>query len=376
MQLVAVGAQDIYLTSKPTITFFQSVYKRATPFAMEVMEQVVNGSVQSSGRVSVTIARNGDLIGPMYLELDVKTGVTALDWVAEKAISSVELSIGGQRIDRHYAKWFALYSELHHDADKKACYGKMTTGVAEGKVYLPLQFFFNRTPGLYLPLIALQYHEVRLDIDLASDFADNFTGMKVWGTYIFLDAEERKRYATKQHEMLIEQVQHTGQDSVSGSSTVRLSFNHPVKELVAAFTLSSAAAVNRAPHCTDKAGTVGTVGGSGVPAVAVTEEAQGPLTDMILKLNGQDRQKVQAGKFYNQVMPYYYYDGCPQAGVYAYPFALRPGDAVQPSGSCNFSRIDNAQLTVNTTTVDTMHLFATNWNVLRIASGLRSESVV
>ena len=110
------------------------------------------------------------------------------------------------------------------------------------QVYLPLIFFFNRNPGLALPLIALQYHEVRIDIDLTSEFDTYVTGLKVWGNYMYLDTEERRRFAQKGHEYLIEQVQHTGTDSLteSGTKQVRLSYNHPVKELVWCVTESTA----------------------------------------------------------------------------------------------------------------------------------------
>merc|ERR1712216_307814 len=136
MQLVAYGAQDVYLTGNPKVTFFQAVYRRHTNFAMENIEQTVNGTASNNGRVSVTVARNGDLIGDMYVELKTasdlgtKAGITTKCdgcWAAERAIKDVELSIGGQRIDKHYQTWWRLYSELYLDGSKKAQYGKMTS---------------------------------------------------------------------------------------------------------------------------------------------------------------------------------------------------------------------------------------------------------
>jgi len=243
MQLVAYGAQDVYLTGNPEVTFFQAKYKRHTNFAMENIEQTVNGTAADSGRVSVTVARNGDLVGDMYVELKVKaSGIDEAGacWVAERAINNVELSIGGQRIDKQYQKWWRLYTELYLDDSKKATYGKMTSGISGKTVYLPLYFFFNRNPGLYLPLIALQYHEVRLDFDLSAHFDEwlDTSTFKVWANYIYLDTEERRRFAQKGHEYLIEQCQHTGADTVDSGSTkqVRLSYNHPVKELVWCFS--------------------------------------------------------------------------------------------------------------------------------------------
>jgi hypothetical protein len=420
MQLVAYGAQDVYLTGNPKVTFFQAVYKRHTNFAMENIEQTVNGTASNNGRVSVTIARNGDLIGDMYVELvtaslGTKAGTADLDacWVAERAIKDVELSIGGQRIDKHYQKWWRLYSELYLDDSKKANYGKMTTNPvasSAGTVFLPLLFFFNRNPGLYLPLIALQYHECRIDFDLSAEFSQYTDGstFKVWGNYVYLDTEERRRFAQKGHEYLIEQVQHTGTDTVTAGSTkqVRLSYNHPIKELVWCFNSGSS---SNAQHWnfTSNAATAGSVvldsnptavsesncyvpisEGTGAPLLSVgtggsgkqwSEEgaalsvSAGPLDTFKLVLNGQDRFKEQKGKYFNQVQAFNHHSGSPYPGVYSYSFALKPEEH-QPTGTCNFSRIDNAQVAVtlkaNATDSQVMHMFATNYNVLRIQSGM------
>jgi hypothetical protein len=410
MQLVAYGAQDVYLTGNPKVTFFQAVYKRHTNFAMENIEQTVNGTAANSGRVSVTIARNGDLVGDMYVELQSAAANSRTsdgddcNWVAERAIASAELSIGGQRIDKHYQRWWRLYSELYLDESKKANWGKMTTALTGKTVFLPLIFFFNRNPGLYLPLIALQYHEVRIDFDLASTF-DTYLStsvFKVWANYVYLDTEERRRFAQKGHEYLIEQVQHTGSDTVTAGSTSnkRLSYNHPVKELVWCFNdpasgnvatslwnftsqPGASAIVLESNTYSDVSGNcfVPITQGTGVPLIKVgeagsttefTEEIVGPMTDFKLVLNGQDRFKAQKGKYFNQVQAYNHHSGCPYPGVYSYSFALKPEEH-QPTGTCNFSRIDNAQVAVTLPAAvanTTMHMFAVNYNVLRIQSGM------
>ena len=407
MQLVAYGAQDVYLTGNPEVTFFQAKYKRHTNFAMENIEQTVNGTAANSGRVSVTVARNGDLVGDMYIELKSASSNTAssslvddCNWVAERAINNVELSIGGQRIDKHYQKWWRMYSELYLDEAKKATWGKMTTASAGKTVYLPLIFFFNRNPGLYLPLIALQYHEVRIDIDLASDFSTflDVQTFKVWANYVYLDTEERRRFAQKGHEYLIEQVQHTGTDTVTtaGTKQVRLSYNHPVKELVWCFSnvaankntlwnfsnVSTDASVvlQSYPDPTDSNCFV-SLSSVGTPLLALgaeggskrfTEETCGPLDTFKLILNGQDRFKEQRGKYFNQVQPFNHHSGNPMPGIYSYSFALKPEEH-QPTGTCNFSRIDNAQVQVvqhPAGDATNMHMFAVNYNVLRIQSGM------
>ena len=405
MQLVAYGAQDVYLTGNPKVTFFQAVYKRHTNFAMENIEQTVNGTATAGGRVSVTVARNGDLISDMYLELTCNTAPTVTEdaWIAEAAISTVELSIGGQRIDKHYQKWWRLYAELYMDESAKLNYGKMTSATIDNeKVYLPLIFFFNRNPGLALPLIALQYHEVRIDIDLASTYG-LFDSLKVWGNYIYLDTEERRRFAQKGHEYLIEQVQHTGSDSLATAGStkqIRLSYNHPVKELVWCTTASSNVVgdTNGVWNFTDTSVTLSaaagavsvsnalvSTSGSGAPQLVVDsttqfdEETSGPLDSFKLVLNGQDRFKEQDGKYFNQVQPFVHHSGSPMPGIYSYSFALKPEEH-QPTGTCNFSRIDNAQVSISVkgtssprgtdSTKNTLNMFATNYNVLRIQSGM------
>ena len=399
MQLVAYGAQDVYLTGNPKVTFFQAVYKRHTNFAMENIEQTVNGTAASGGRVSVTVARNGDLIADMYLELTTNSATaitTSMDaWMAERAIATAELSIGGQRIDKHYQKWWRLYAELYMDESKKLNYGKMTTArVAGNTCFLPLIFFFNRNPGLALPLIALQYHEVRIDFDLSGVYDTNFDSFKVWGNYVYLDTEERRRFAQKGHEYLIEQVQHTGADSLAAAGStkqIRLSYNHPVKELVwcATETSNVIGDLNQLWNFTDTEVTVSSKlaavansnvaiapGAAGAPSlIGLTqfdEETSGPLSSFKLVLNGQDRFKEQGGKYFNSVQPYVHHSASPMPGVYSYSFALKPEEH-QPTGTCNFSRIDNAQVSISTKSGSgktTLNMFATNYNVLRIQSGM------
>jgi len=426
MQLVAYGAQDVYLTGSPSITFFQAVYKKHTNFAMETIEQTIDGTVGSSGHCSVTVARNGDLIGNMFLELNGTTGLdsakSGLGFAAERAINYVTLTIGGQQIDKHYQKWWRLYSELNMDAGAHANYGKMTSfGLASvdnsDKVYLPLLFFFNRNPGLYLPLISLQYHEVKLDFYLDANFGDNFaTNMTCYGNYVYLDTEERRRFAQTGHEYLIDQVQHTGGESVTvdasgvGVKQIRLSYNHPVKELVWRFGGSTAAAAPGAgtgddyfatwcpqdvidPPVTEPANAGNsTTYNLGAPTFdvegstnqwvveggdtnATARPAVGPLNRFKLILNGTDRFKEQYGKYFNQVQSFEHHSGSPQPGIYSYSFGLKPEEH-QPTGTCNFSRIDNAvawvemKSAIAANQMSTMSMFAVNYNVLRVQSGM------
>jgi hypothetical protein len=114
---------------------------------------------------------------------------------------------------------------------------------------------------------------------------------------------------------------------------------------------------------------LGTDGGNEI----YSEEVAGPLDTFKLVLNGQDRFKEQKGKYFNQVQAYQHHTGAPCPGIYSYSFALKPEEH-QPTGTCNFSRIDNAQVAVTPVAVQngatSMHMFATNYNVLRIQSGM------
>ena len=436
MQLVAYGAQDVYLTGQPKVTFFQAVYKRHTNFAMENIIQTVNGTASNGGRVSVTIARNGDLVGNMYVSLQPQTGLQStsmntkpdLNWIAERAVQDVELTIGGQRIDKHYQAWWRLYSELFLTEMDKVQWGKMTTVSnrvdSTSRVFLPLLFFFNRNPGLYLPLIALQYHEVRLDFNLSNYFSYFFdtSRFEVWANYVYLDTEERRRFAQKGHEYLIEQLQHTGADPISTTGSdqlIRLSYNHPVKELIwcysdasypgTATSTTAGTSLNSSWNFTTNCANVNVTSNlwlfqqannfvlphvSGTPHLFTsvvdktsnsfwTEDGVarqgandgvevGPLSAFRLILNGQDRFASQPGKYFNQVQPFYHHTGVPYPGIYCYSFALQPEEH-QPTGTCNFSRIDNAQVAVNlkSGSVSTQQrMFAVNYNILRIQSGM------
>ena len=234
MQLVAYGAQDIYLTGNPQITFFKVVYRRHTNFAMECVEQTLSGTSTSTNggsdvNCTATVSRNGDLVGKMYV-----TSSTAGITDGTDLVKQVDVEIGGQRIDRHYKEWMQVWSELSTPESKalgvKAMTGCVgTSGVTGvGMVQVPLQFWFNRNPGLALPLIALQYHEVKIKLTLGSA-SGAAAACKLWADYIYLDTDERRRFAQVSHEYLIEQLQR--EESATGNSH-KLNFNHPVKELI------------------------------------------------------------------------------------------------------------------------------------------------
>ena len=369
MQLVAYGAQDIYLTGNPQITFFKVVYRRHTNFSMEAISQTWNGSTTDGGRCSATISRNGDLVHRMYLECSTSDTVT-VDNPGSRKVDNVELEIGGQKIDKHTGSWLETWAELTEpnptgtvaDADDSST--AFTTGTlfqsmsamggvevgnhlpTGGKFFVPLQFWFCRNPGLALPLIALQYHEVKVILQVGT--VAKFDLGDLYCDYIYLDTDERRRFAQVSHEYLIEQVQEQSWSTTSQD----LNFNHPVKELI-------------------------------------WTGARTDNTDCVpwdgsfqLKLNGHDRFAARDYRYFTRVQIWEHHSGpgglkCATSGaggyndsIAVYSFALKPEEH-QPSGTCNFSRIDNAQLqkpTVGSATSGT--IYAGNYNVLRIMSGM------
>jgi hypothetical protein len=569
MQLVAYGAQDVYLTGNPQITFWKVTYRRYTNFAIESIEQTFNGQADFGRRVQCTISRNGDLAYRTYLQVTlpeinqlmgiasfaagVGSGVYArwLDFPGEQLIAQVEVEIGGQRIDRQYGDWMHIWNQLTMTAEQETGYFKMignTTqltfitdpsfsevdgpcdslaprqvcaprnALPETTLYVPLQFWFCTNPGLALPLIALQYHEVKINLDIrpideclwavttlscqsredgkqytpgrpvpaAIAYNQSLVAASLYVDYVFLDTDERRRFAQNPHEYLITQLQFTGDESVGSSSNkIKLNFNHPVKELIwvvqpdqnvdycsslvcdallfkvlGAQPFNYTDAIDALPNAIHAFGGPASIaqdsrayidaqglfqdagaldydipagftgywhgpsnpynepnfGGkvpdySGLSGLTDAEKAalvalqngphlenstvsdagtfvltessldmhcwgQNPVVTAKLQLNGQDRFSEREGSYFSWVQPYQAHTRNPDEGINVYSFALRPEEH-QPSGTCNFSRIDNATLqlvlsnaTVEGTKTAKVRVYATNYNVLRIMSGM------
>jgi hypothetical protein len=314
-----------------------------------------------------------------------------------------------------------IWTELTTPAGKRDGYDNMvgnTVGAADQigslaadsgpyRLYVPFQFWFNRNPGLALPLIALQYHEVKLNLEIRplTDLIQGApldsgtatgTSIKLYVDYVYLDTDERRRFAQVSHEYLIEQVQFTGTETVTGSNkNVTLNFNHPVKELIWAHTTS-----NRAQAFSS------TVTGSGCwfnYSGSSTTTGADSFTTALLQLNGHDRFSVRYSDYFRKVQNIEHHTRVPRVGsdlagmvsdakrgymrqyIYSYSFALSPEEH-QPSGTCNFSRIDNAVLQLsygtdpqlNVTPASALsasqslnlNVYAVNYNVLRIMSGM------
>lgn len=461
IQLVSIGAQDVYLVGNPQITFFKVTYQRHTNFARECIEQTIQGTQGFGHRLTITVSRSGDLVGPMHVEIvlpSLQAGITAascslyssesktlgtgttsnwcwVNYVGYRLLKEVTIEIGGQPIDRHYSTWFYMWFELSTPAAKREGLQKMvggydvteiplgltTNAIVPKTLYVPLVFWFNTHPGLALPLIALQYHEVKLYIQMESlnhsvvllsttggttfdsvlnqqwNYAsgpgaptvyqgDGSTtpsiNISVWADYYYLDSEERRRFAQLSHEYLIKQVQQISESlgTVSDSSHQQIdyrTFNHPVAFNVWGFRKTDPATQVDWTNFTNSTPFLQFLG------LSIVNQHK-------LVLNGNDRYNDKDADYYNLVQPYNHFTAIPPVGILTYSYALQPIEH-QPSGTLNFSRIDNAsnrfsvikdmtQLNglLNTTKSAWSIsgsgyegvVYAVNYNVLRIMSGM------
>jgi hypothetical protein len=441
LQLVAYGAQDAYITGNPHITFWKVLYKRHTNFAVEAMRVNFTGAPTYGQRLVAVVNRNADLVWKTYVEVTLPdtTGPDSVEantddiwWSAGGRrrlgyllLQQIEVEIGGQIIDRHYGEWLYLWETLTADFDTSMKVDRLVGGEYNGAVstsktcggrppviYIPLQFWFNRNPGLALPLIALQYHEVRFNItlndavNLVSANSNNSSAdtiskaasqlppirdMALYLDYIYLDVDERRRFAQESHEYLIDQLQFEGQQQITTSSArLDLTLNHPVKELIWVFQDS------RATDC----GSVTQIADTFTGAANAINTLPFQYADIVnrsrIQLNGQDRFDERYGDYFWKVQPYQHHTGGAFAAtigqtsvvpttspnpINVYSFAISPEEH-QPSGTCNFSRIDNATLVFDSVTSGVagtypskaypynFRLYAVNYNIFRIMSGM------
>ena len=380
MQLVAYGAQDIYLTGQPQITFFKSVYRRHTNFSMESIVQTIQGTVGAGKRVSVTVSRNGDLVMGVTAEVTPNATTANFDGYEGNLMalfSRAELEVGGQMIDRLYSDWMCAWASLsqrHSETDSFAMIQNPAYSPTGGKVFIPLPFFFHQNPGLAVPLIALQYHEVKFNLEFVDDstingikryswLTDGLNDLKVYVDYAYLDTTERRKFAENAHEYLITQHQQQVQTIPASGSTqnvdMQLRFNHPVKFL-----------------CWQLQDTANAGGNTDVAAGLFFQRTRNFGTGKIT-LNGHDRFTARPDSYFLNKQFLDGWAGQIHPNTYArdwamYSFALNPLEH-QPSGTCNFSRIDNAQLKltgVSATVSTPLRVHAENYNVLRIMSGM------
>lgn len=396
MQLVAIGAQDLFLSYNPEITYFDTSHRSYTNFAMESMEQLFQGSLSWGKQATCLLTRTGDLVHGMYLQVELPaltlasvgapTGPNSVAWtnnLGHALINSVTLSIGGVPIDKHYGRWMAIWHELTFKEEHRSGMNEMLCRSDDESVegnanrartlYVPLQFWFCRHIGASLPLVALQFHDCQIKVELNNlnalvVYLDSAGGrwdpgagnpsppavpnsqvelskITLYADVIYLDNDERQRFAREDHLYLIEQVQYNGSEAVQDFSqvtdhSIRLNFNHPTKELI--FTAQHSLNYAENPIANDWFNY--STSGPGV-----VQNSWDLLGTAQLKLNSHDRfSPARKPGYFRLVQPANHHTRVPNKQIYVYSFCISPEQA-QPSGSCNFSRIDNAQLQLKST---------------------------
>jgi hypothetical protein len=456
MQLVAVGVQDLYLSTNPQMSFFKVVYHRHTNFSMESVRQTFEGNVDFGKSVSVKIGREGDLLHHIMIELDIPaitpTNNNTISWVnalGHVIIERADFYIGELLVDRHYGEWLEIWSELTLDQSKRNGYNNMiskyesfTSVRGPIKLLIPLQFWFCRNIGLALPLVALQYHDIKLVIKLrpfsdlwtfgpnnnyvasqsgttlittsgpefddtdvgkivywadgTSDtinalvsgqsrhvvmttnqtknsqiiytkpddvpaFTPSITDARIYADFIYLESEERKKFAKNTHEYLIEQVQFDSDTTYQSNQTflkVPIPFNLPIKQLVWVSQLQRYIEDKMYYNFSDT-----------MDPLATEDD---PIEKAVILFNGQERFEERISEYFRLAQPYYHSTRCPSSHIYTYNFAVAP-EKHQPSGSANFSLLNTVDLRLtykSTVGNSNVRVYGLNYNILKIQNGM------
>ena len=452
IELIAKGAQDIFLTGNPNVTYFKSIFKRHTNFSIESVEQSFTGDSNFGKILNSTIKRTGDLVSGLTLEIDLpkvigKIEEDDIEWsnsIGHTIIDYVEIEIGGQIIDKQYGEWMDIWSELttkeSHLNGFNSMIGKTnikSSGISakeKHKLIVPLQFWFCKNIGLALPLISLQYHEVKLFVKLKpfnqcwkkkvkkyenknlvnniieiDDIQTHYKGQKIiWesdgleeevisidneslkfkntdnkdGTiylqlnepnkeytlddirlycdYIYLDTNERKYFAQNTHIYLIEQVQFSGNTSYKSSqdsNKIPLEFNHPCKELIWITQMDLSKRFNDHLNFSN---------------LIDFDDGTNPINDTVLYINGQERFNARNANHFRLEIPFKRHTRIPDNFIYVYSFSLKP-EQMQPSGTCNFSIVDSAELQITykeNLLQSNTRVYGLNYNILNVKNGM------
>lgn len=421
LQLAAYGVQNTYLSGNPQITFFRAVYRRYTNFSIQPISQYFTGDADFGKKVYCQVDRIGDLINETYLRIklpslvefnymDNENNLVEFFWVnsiGHAIIKIIDIEIGGVIIDRQYGLWMEIWSDLTVPLNKREGFYNMI-GKSDNPInldnnialdlYVPLYFWYCKNIGLSLPLISIQSQEVRFNVSFRryQELIISSTGVPIGNNlnisitqtyldidYIFLEDDERKIFANNNHQYLIEQLQVYAVSLTSNGlrqdptnpakmeripdliQNITLNFNHPVKELF--WVLQNTSVLSVYPY-----------GGNEWFNFSTESYKNSKVngTDPMIKgkilFEGQELFDTKDAKYFRIVVPYQRHTNVPNNYIYIYSFSINPED-LQPSGSCNFSRIDNQVLymEISDKLIDPIiTVFATNYNIINITEGM------
>ena len=419
VQLLAWGTQNIKLNGNPSITFFKKVRKAHSNFSMESIRVNLNRTDANIDQTTVfrgKIGRHGDLVQQIYFvfELpDIKSNDMGFRWVSdfgEVAVDNCYVNVGGTLVDRQYGEFMHIANMLTLGSDKKDMYNKLIGNVHQlktpdkdfvypvqnpairsRKIYVPLNFWFNKDSASSLPLVCLQYSDTEIVIEMrpftqlyqVNGRAPNtinsketlaslvYTDIVRWlksdtvldikayleVNYYFVDALEREQIAYNPHEYLIEQTTRIERFSLSMNTIFEMVLQNPVKEFIWVLKRNDLALTNEWFDFMDYSG-------------------KHILQSAKFIFNGMDRLDEKDAFYYNYIQPFQHHKSNPKDGIYVYSFSLYPDDLGQPSGSCNMSRIQRIQMMLQimeplTTSYQyDLTVYAVSYNFLKISSGL------
>jgi hypothetical protein len=393
LQVVAKGHQDTYLIGNTSL--FRTVYKRHTNFAVEHSEQYIIGNPNFGQKIQIVLTSNskkGDLISNCCLQVTLPDVyyTTSAAWVNDignMLIKEISVEIGDTIIDKQYGEWLSIWHALTIPMEKRNGYLNMIGNTSDlvgtsldmitdvnpipsKELYIPLNFWFQKNLGLALPLIALQYNDVKFKITfrtaqelLRGDVLNvgqlQFKKVGFFIDHVFLSKEEREIFAKSNTKYLIEQIQ-VHEESITGKNhMVSIPFNQPLKELIVVIKdnsyLSGTAITKNYINFADING-------------------NNPIETMYIKANNVDRITERSGTYFNKWHPFYHHSNVPNVGINIYSFAQFP-EQHRPSGSFNGSKLDSMTLVFTLNDVvasrsNTITVYATNYNVLNIQRGM------
>jgi hypothetical protein len=398
LELAARGTEDLNLIGNPNMTFFKGVHKRHTNFTKFEQKNVFYGEPAFGTKNVCKVERYGDLLTKIWLQVKLSgTGNSLVSWiksVGNYMIKEVKLKMGGEVIAKISGEYIDIYHKYYfgvghyntYSAGVRNIQGHTNTSLSTEQVVLvPLPFWFGKDISQAIPLISLQYTTIEVEIefrpltDLLYSGGDKsnlgnlvdlssirMTECFLYGEYIYLDKEERIEFAKKENfEYLIEQVQEKTYivEQNTKQKTYKLDFNLPSKEILWFYRSNDYEAINRwhlYNHIDD----------------TNNNRFAEPLTDVSLSLNGNDRVDKRVAQYFRIIVPLYCHNSSNNDLIYFYNFAL-DCDTNQPSGSLNFSKIDDSRLNIewsklgsNGIKTGTIFILCVNYNFLKIKKGM------
>ena len=411
--MASKGVQDGHLNIAPETSFFKRTYKRVSNFAIETIDQTIPSLAWGKG-FTVQISRNGDLMSELWLTVNVKlaqlandnSGADTVRWtnvLGHAAMLKTSFEIGNNEIDSITYDYMEIMHELTSTVDvnvdelvlrseSEAQLIEWTNngntldadGNAIVQLWIKLPFWFCSARSQSIPIIALQYHDIRVKFTLRkksellvysnssnqtldSDFDGEISSGVLACNFVFLDSMERRLFASNAHEYLLKNLQVSDYHTKSSGATkitAQVVFNHPVTSMYWY--------VQKKSHQTAK-------------DYFNWERTDGlgddTITTATIKFNGSEREKPRGPLYYRVVQPALYYPRTPRKNLYVYSFAQHP-TAWFPSGSVNLSRIDVTNLDFTFVATDAngdafgeadVVILCCNFNVLRIQGGMAAK---